>query len=135
MVALPLPPGSPDGLLYSADDRDFIVIEQRLAPIHQRQVALHEIGHFICDHEAAPVMTPEASRLLLPGLDPTLVHRVLGRDHSQSAAEREAEYIGSIIGQCISAWAEPRTWPVPQEAQELVARLTALEHPHTKGPR
>ncbi|MFE4535837.1 ImmA/IrrE family metallo-endopeptidase [Streptomyces scopuliridis] len=133
MVSLPLPSGSPDGLLVSAEEHDFIVLEQRLAPVHKRQVGLHEVGHFICDHEAAPVMSPEASRMLLPGLDPALVHRVLGRDHSQSQAEQEAEYVGSIIGQRISAWTEPRTWSVPPEARELAERLSALEHPTRRG--
>ncbi|WP_415925220.1 ImmA/IrrE family metallo-endopeptidase [Streptomyces sp. ME19-01-6] len=134
VVLLTLPVGSPDGLLVSADDRDFIVVEERLAPIHQHQVMLHELGHFICDHEAMPVMTPEASRLLLPSLDPELVHRVLGRDHSHSEAEQEAEYVGSIIGRQISTWTTQRTLEVPPEAQELVARLAALEKhpPHSR---
>lgn len=128
LMALSLPSGSPDGLLVSSEDHDYIVLDERLAPVHQRQVALHEVGHFICDHEATPVMTPESSRLLLPALDPALVHRVLGRDHSQSDAELEAEYVGSIIGQRISTWAPPRR-RVPPEAHELALRLSALEGP------
>ncbi|MFD8092399.1 ImmA/IrrE family metallo-endopeptidase [Streptomyces malaysiensis] len=129
VIPLTLPRGSPDGLLVSADDRDFIVVEDRLAPVHQHQVMLHELGHFICDHETTPVMTPEASRLLLPSLDPELVRRVLGRDHSNSEAEQEAEYVGSIIGRRISTWAVERTWNIPPEVEELVARLSALEKP------
>ncbi|WP_431770913.1 ImmA/IrrE family metallo-endopeptidase [Streptomyces cucumeris] len=133
IISLPLPDGSPDGLLISAQDMDFIVYEQHLAPVHQRQVALHEIGHFICGHEATPVMSPETATLLLPSLDPDFVRRVLGRDHSQSESEAEAEYVGSLIGRQIGAWSTPRTLTVPPEAQELADRLSTLERP--KLPR
>ncbi|SPE63847.1 hypothetical protein SNS2_5171 [Streptomyces netropsis] len=129
LVPLALPPGSPDGMWVSAEERDFIAFEERLAPIHQRQVILHEIGHFVCDHEAAPVMTPEATRLLLPSLDPELVQRVLGREHAHSPAEREAEFIGSLLGRRIGTWTTQRVWEVPPEAAELAARLSALERP------
>jgi hypothetical protein len=57
------------------------------------------------------------------------VRRVLGRDHSHTAVEREAEYIGSLIGRRISVWSAERTRTVPPEAQGLVARLSALEPP------
>lgn len=135
VVPLILPTGGPDGLLVTAEDRDVIVVEKRLAPIHQHQVMLHEIGHFICDHEATPVMAPESSRLLLPSLDPDLVRRVLGRDHSQSDAEQEAEYVGSLIGRRISSWSVTRSWEVPSEVQDLAARLSALEKPAIRGSR
>ncbi|MEV0281788.1 hypothetical protein AB0I22_36130 [Streptomyces sp. NPDC050610] len=133
MVPLELPVGSPDGLLVTAEDQDFIVFEQRMAPIHQHQVVLHELGHFICEHEATPVMRPEASQLFLPSLDPELVRRVLGRDHTHSEAEFEAEYIGSLIGQRIGTWATQRIRAVPPEYQDLVARLSTLETPHTES--
>ncbi|MFK0279897.1 hypothetical protein ACIQVL_05395 [Streptomyces sp. NPDC090499] len=65
----------------------------------------------------------------MPSLDPALVRRVLGRDHSHTDAEREAEYIGSLIGQRLSSWSTERAQTVPPEAHDLVARLSALESP------
>ncbi|MFE2179087.1 ImmA/IrrE family metallo-endopeptidase [Streptomyces sp. NPDC059455] len=126
LVPLPLPTGSPDGLLVSAEGKDLIVYEQRLAPVHQRQVILHEIGHYVCEHRATPIAF-EVSRLLLPSLDPNLIHRVLGRDHSHADDEDEAEYVASILGRQISAWASQQTLEVPPESKALAQRLSVLE--------
>ncbi len=133
LMAMELPLGSPDGLWVSADGRDYVMFERRLAPVHQHQVILHELGHVICDHEAAPVMTPESSRLVLPSLDPDMVRRMLGREHEQTEVEVEAELVGSLIGRQISTWTERRAWPVPPEAREIAARLAALESPSLRG--
>ncbi|WP_157882039.1 hypothetical protein [Streptomyces rubellomurinus] len=133
LVPLELPVGSPDGLWISADDLDYVVFEQRLAPVHQHQVILHEIGHLVCGHEAAPVMTPDSSRLLLPSLDPEMVRRVLGRQHEHSEVEVEAELVGSLIGRQIGTWTVRQTWNVPPEAQGLSSRLAALESPNHRG--
>jgi hypothetical protein len=91
--------------------------------VHQRQVVLHEAGHFICGHAAEPTASLLVKQLqpLLPSLDQGLVHRVLSRDHSQTEDEHEAEYIGSLLGLVIG------TWVVPPEARGLVSRLSALE--------
>ncbi|MFF4226610.1 hypothetical protein ACX9I7_28870 [Streptomyces sp. L500] len=113
----------------SLDDTDYIVYEQLLAPVHQHQVVLHEIGHLLCGHRSSPVMTADVSRLLLPSLDPDLVRRVLGREHSHSEAEIEAELVGSLIGLTIGTWHEEQVLDVPPEAREIAARLSALEGP------
>ncbi|MFJ9855650.1 ImmA/IrrE family metallo-endopeptidase [Streptomyces sp. NPDC101150] len=128
-----LPLGSPDGLWVSAAGAEYVIYEERLAPVHQQQVILHELGHLICDHEASPVLTPEASRLLLPSLDPDLIRRTLGREHSQSVAEIEAEYVGSLIGRRIGTWSADRIRPVPPDMQELAYRLSALDNPAFRG--
>ncbi|MEU9497163.1 ImmA/IrrE family metallo-endopeptidase [Streptomyces sp. NPDC048196] len=133
LMPFPLPLGSPDGLWVSAAGAEYVIYEQRLAPVHQQQVVLHELGHLICDHEATPVLTPEASRLLLPSLDPDLIRRTLGREHSQSSAEVEAEYIGTLIGRRIGTWTTEQVRPVPPEMQELAARLSALDNPAFRG--
>ncbi|MGW3064438.1 ParH-like protein [Streptomyces sp. NPDC001130] len=129
VVAADLPLGSPDGLLIETQTQDFIVYEARLAPLHQQQVVLHEVGHLLCGHPTRSTHSPllAVAELFTPSLDPGLVNRVLGRDHTDTEHEREAEYIGSLIGQRISSWSTDRTRPVPPDAQDLVARLSALE--------
>ncbi|MFE1776020.1 hypothetical protein [Streptomyces sp. NPDC059008] len=118
----------------SAEGNDYVFFEQRLAPVHQQQVILHEFGHVICDHEAAaPVISPESSKILLPSLDPNMVRRALGREHSHAEAEIEAELVGSLIGRQISTWDVEHIRPVPPEAQELALRLSALENPASRG--
>jgi hypothetical protein len=129
---LRLPLGSPDGLWVSTKDEDFIVFEQRLAPIHGQQVILHELGHGVCDHHATLTISADASRLLLPSLNPEMVRRALGREHSQTEAELEAEYVGSLLSRHVNSWTPQRTWDVPPDLQELAQRLSALEHPSTR---
>ncbi|MFD7033587.1 ImmA/IrrE family metallo-endopeptidase [Streptomyces sp. NPDC059917] len=129
VAALPLPAAGPHGLWVSTEANDYIFVEERLVPIHQQQVILHEIGHVLCDHEASPIMSSDASRLLMPSLDPGLVRRVMGREHSDAEAEVEAELVGSLIGRRINAWGDRRTWPVPPEARAIALRLAALESP------
>ncbi|WP_382465805.1 hypothetical protein ACFIN9_26380 [Streptomyces noursei] len=126
-MAAPLPVGSPDGLLVETGTHDLIVYEERLAPVHQQQVFFHEVGHFICDHPTQDVLISGAQSML-PALDPQMITRILGRVHSHSLQEREAEYVGSIIGQQFGVWSHKRIRQVPPEAQELVERLSALEH-------
>ncbi|PJJ05938.1 uncharacterized protein DUF955 [Streptomyces sp. 2333.5] len=133
LLPCPLPLGSPDGLWVSTPSTEYVVYEQRLAPVHQQQVILHELGHLICDHESSPVLTPEASRLLLPSLDPALIRRTLGREHARSWAETEAEYVGSLIGRRIGSWTADHVRPVPPAMQELVSRLGALDNPAFRG--
>lgn len=126
---VPLPRISLHGLLVSTEANDYIFVDKRLVPVHRQQVLLHEIGHVVCDHETSSTLIGDASRVLFPSLDPDLILRVVGRDHTDSDAEIEAEMVGSLIGQRISTWTTQRTWPVPPEAQEIADRLTALEPP------
>ncbi|WP_327745279.1 ImmA/IrrE family metallo-endopeptidase [Streptomyces europaeiscabiei] len=130
VVSLSLPPASPHGLWVSTQANDYIFVEERLVPVHQQQVILHEIGHVVCDHEASPALTGAAS-LLMPSLDPDLVRRVMGREHSNSEAEIEAEMVGSLIGQSIGTWTVERTWEVPPDVREIVERLATLESPRS----
>jgi hypothetical protein len=129
LILLTLPSAGPHGLWVSTESHDYIFVEQLLVPVHQQQVILHEIGHVVCDHHASPILTEEASQLLLPSLDVNVVRQVMGREHSNSEAEIEAEFVGSLIGQRISTWTVQRTWAVPPEALEIAQRLTALETP------
>ncbi|MGW8889499.1 ImmA/IrrE family metallo-endopeptidase [Streptomyces sp. NPDC055749] len=133
LISLTLPLGSPHGLWVSTESREYVVFERRLAPVHQRQVILHEIGHIVCDHSASPALAAEDAGLLLPSLSPELVRRVLGREHGQSEAEIEAELVGSLIGHRIGDWTASPVWPVAPEARRLAARLAELEPPVVPG--
>ncbi|WP_185300308.1 ImmA/IrrE family metallo-endopeptidase [Streptomyces finlayi] len=133
LLSLTLPLGSPHGLWVSTESREYVVFEKRLAPVHQRQVILHEIGHIVCDHAASPSLTAQDAGMLLPSLSPDLVRRVLGREHGQSEVEIEAELVGSLIGGRIGAWTADPEWPVAPEARRLAARLAELEPPAVPG--
>ncbi|MGW0517410.1 ImmA/IrrE family metallo-endopeptidase [Crossiella sp. NPDC003009] len=128
LAPISLPTGGPCGLWINTDPADYIFFEADTSPLHQRHIVLHELGHLLCDHHAAPVLTPDASRLLMPSLDPAMVRRVLGRGCYSAVEEQQAEIIASMIIQRTSAWTAEPVRPVPPEAAELVRRIErALE--------
>ena len=97
LLPIELPPDGPCGLWVSTDAADYIFYEARTSVQHQEHIVLHEIGHLLCEHEAAPVLGAAASGSLLPSLDPRMVQQVLGRTHYTAVEEREAELIATLI--------------------------------------
>ncbi|WP_372444786.1 ImmA/IrrE family metallo-endopeptidase [Crossiella equi] len=123
LAPISLPTGGPCGLWIATDPVDYIFYEAQTSPLHQRHIVLHEIGHLLCDHHAAPVLSEDASRLLLPSLDPGMVRRVLGRGCYSAVEEQQAEIIASLVIQRTSSWRAEPVRPVPPEAAELVRRI------------
>ena len=123
LVPFDLPVSAPEGFLVATDQEDFIVFERSAVPLYQQQIILHEVGHILFGHDTDTVLAEDAIRLLMPSLDPALVQRVLGREHTSSNAEKEAELVGTLLGERISEWSTKRTWPVLPEDEELIERL------------
>jgi hypothetical protein len=123
LLPAPLPPESPCGLWVSTDHADYVFYEERTSQLHREHIVLHEIGHLLCDHEATPVLDDEASRLVMPSLDPGMVQRMLGRTHYSRLEERQAELMASLIREQASRWSPEPTWTVPAEAADVAARL------------
>ncbi|MEU4428773.1 hypothetical protein AB0F81_49880 [Actinoplanes sp. NPDC024001] len=92
-----LPADSPCGLAVRTERFDAIFYEANTSRLHQEHIIRHELGHLICGHLTAPVLDAEASRLLLPNLDPSLVRAVLGRTNYSEVEEKEAELIASLL--------------------------------------
>lgn len=92
-----LPTDSPCGLAVRTDTFDAIFYEANTSRLHQEHIIGHELGHLLCGHQTAPVIDAEASRLLLPNLDPSLVQAVLGRTNYSEIEEKEAEMIASLL--------------------------------------
>jgi hypothetical protein len=130
--AIPMPAGGPCGVWVSAAGRDFIFYERHTSGLHQEHIVLHEVGHFLSDHEAGTVLDPDISRLLMPGLDPTVVARVLQRTHYSADNEREAEMIASLILERANRWRPMSEWAAPPEGAGLREWIgSSLEHPTT----
>jgi hypothetical protein len=92
-----LPASSPCGLAVRTEGFDAIFYEADTSRVHQEHIIRHELGHLLCGHLTAPVLDAEASRLLLPNLDPSLVQAVLGRTNYSEVEEKEAEMIASLL--------------------------------------
>ncbi|WP_432093345.1 toxin [Streptomyces sp. bgisy100] len=125
LVEVPMPtgPGKPCGLWVAADDADYICYQQYTTQAHQQHIISHELGHMVCDHEAAPVMPNEVAQLLMPTLSPDLVRSVLGRTQYSSEEERAAELVASLLPLQATA-AERRAAPaVSQGVASLIKHL------------
>jgi hypothetical protein len=124
-----IPISNLDGIwLSTRDGVDCIAIESRLSPVHQHGVVLHELAHLLCDHEETQVIDVDAIKVLWPSLRPEWVHRVLGRDHSDSDAERDAEDVASRLS-LHTTWSPDLTTHLPPAERAVAHRLTTLlEH-------
>jgi hypothetical protein len=89
LVAHPIRVPGPFGLWFMTESMDVIFYQRQTTRPHQDHIILHEIGHLIADH---PSDEP-GDRTLIP--DGTT--RVLRRTCYDSAYEREAELIATVI--------------------------------------
>ncbi|SCF29264.1 protein of unknown function [Micromonospora purpureochromogenes] len=131
LVPIKLPARTVCGMFVPTGDFDAIFFEQNTSPLHQMLIIGHELGHLIAGHQTTEVLDPEASRMLLPDLDPQLVQRSLGRSNYAAAEEREAEMIGSLLLRRTRRGAsEEDDLPLDRRQAELYGRLRlSLEHP------
>lgn len=98
LVAVPMPAGAPSGITLFTDSGPIIAYEQGTSRVHQDHIIAHELGHVLLDHRSSALDDEMATRLLLPGLRPTLVHRVLHRTGAYSRQEeQEAEMMATVL--------------------------------------
>ncbi|MEU7673533.1 hypothetical protein AB0C42_01795 [Micromonospora taraxaci] len=132
LVPIKLPAHTVCGMCVPTGDFDAIFFEQDTSPLHQQLIIGHELGHLLAGHQATEVLDDDASRLLLPDLDPQLVQRSLGRSNYAAAEEREAELIGSLLLRRLRGGrGDVADEPLNVQDAELYRRLRhSLEHPH-----
>jgi hypothetical protein len=131
LVAVPMPGGAPFGLTFFTDAGHIIAYEERTSRVHQDHIIAHELGHVLLDHRSFAIDDEAATQLLLPGLRPTLVHRVLNRTGAYSRLEeQEAEMMATILLEEASRPAPPAAGNLSPTDAALYARLRhGLEHP------
>ncbi|MFC4018965.1 hypothetical protein ACFOW4_13570 [Micromonospora sp. GCM10011542] len=132
LVPIKLPAHTVCGMCVPTGEFDAIFFEQDTSPLHQLLIIGHELGHLLAGHRATQVLDPDASRLLLPDLDPQLVQRSLGRSNYAAVEEREAEMIGSLLLRRARAGRDDeQDSPLDSRQAELYGRLRhSLEHPN-----
>ncbi|MFF0659138.1 hypothetical protein [Micromonospora tulbaghiae] len=131
LVPIKLPAHTVCGMFVPTGEFDAIFYEQDTSSLHQMVIIGHELGHLIAGHQTAEILDQDASRMLLPDLDPELVQRSLGRSNYAAAEEREAEMIGSLlIRRAHSVATRQDDAPLDGRQAELYDRLRhSLEHP------
>ncbi|MER7167898.1 hypothetical protein ABT336_17745 [Micromonospora sp. NPDC000207] len=131
LMPISLPMHTVCGMWVPTGDFDAIFYEQDTSALHQMLIIGHEVGHLLAGHRATAVLDADASRLLLPDLDPQLVRRFLGRSNYDADAEREAEMIGSLLlRRTRDSHGDIPDPPLHGDQAELYGRLRrSLEHP------
>jgi hypothetical protein len=94
-VVLSDQPGTaPSGAWLRTADEDLVLVDRGASPLHREHILAHEVAHILLGHRGRA--EPELSSLL-PGIDPSVVSRVLTRHTYSDAAERDAELLASLI--------------------------------------
>ncbi|MDN3055011.1 hypothetical protein PH213_10750 [Streptomyces sp. SRF1] len=125
LVPMPLPADRGlCGMWVATPDVDYVIYQAEARKAHQGHIVLHEIGHMLCEHESTPAEEEEVSRLLLPNIDPALVHTVLGRTCYDRSEEKAAELVASLIPlQATNA----APLPTPSLSEHVVNLVSHLE--------
>ncbi|WP_025619387.1 hypothetical protein [Salinispora cortesiana] len=132
LVPIRLPVHTVCGMWVPTDSFDAVFYEQDTSPIHQMLIIGHELGHLLAGHRPAAVLEPDASKLLLPDLDPQTVQRFLGRGTYAAEEEREAEMIGSLLLHRVHDSSDAAGTEPPRDSPEAALRdrlRQSLEHP------
>jgi hypothetical protein len=113
----------PCGVWLALPNSDYVFYEPNTSAPHRDHIILHELGHLLCDHNAAEVVDDEVLRQLFPSLDARMVQRVLGRTTYTAVEEQEAELIASMVLERVNRPGAETTDSV--EAESALGRLRA----------
>lgn len=92
----PLPVPGPFGVWLSTARADHIFYQAQTTGSHQVHIIVHEIGHLIAGHRSDE-QDDDLVRMLYPHLAPEVVRQALRRTSYDTAQEREAETVATII--------------------------------------
>lgn len=130
-VAHPIPVPGPFGAWISTATADYLLYQRETSRAHQDHIVLHELGHILAGHrcELADDTLPgqldpgDGSALArrFPDLAPAAVRRALRRTSYDSAQEREAETVATIILEWASVL--DSVGPPPTSADDTARRI------------
>jgi hypothetical protein len=125
LLAAAMPPDGPSGLVISGAKAHYLCYDSGTRPLHQQHIIAHELGHLIAGHTSGHVEDVDlGGPALLSTLDPDMVRRSLARDTGYDRhEEREAEIIADLLLRRAYRWSPERTWHVPIDAADVVARI------------
>ncbi len=125
LLPVAMPADGPSGLVISGSRAHYLCYDSGTRPLHQQHIIAHELGHLIAGHTTGHVEDTEpATPALLSTLDPVVVRQALARDAGYDRREEvEAEIIAELLLRRAHSWAPERTWHVPMDAADVVARI------------
>ncbi|MFF9428381.1 hypothetical protein [Streptomyces sp. NPDC014746] len=100
-VRVPLPP-EVSAFCIRGQDLDYVVVDSQAGELTQAHATLHELFHLWEEHPSEDgthdlKMEEETIRLLLPGIKPEAVLRILTRSHYARKAELTAETFATTM--------------------------------------
>ncbi|HVK19995.1 MAG TPA: hypothetical protein VM677_01405 [Actinokineospora sp.] len=107
LLAYPLTVPGPFGVWIASQKADYVFYQEATSKIHQRHIILHELGHIIAGHESdgagvdtlgqAIPRNQDGGLRQFPDLGPEAVRKAQLRTCYDTASEREAESVATII--------------------------------------
>ncbi len=114
--------GMPCGVWVALEHEDVLLVDQGATGVHREHIFLHELAHILCGHEGDAASRTGVAELV-PDLAAQTVGVMLGRTTYDSAEEREAEALATMLG----------TFLVPHGKWSPEARPTVEELSRTLG--
>ncbi|MFI5932199.1 hypothetical protein [Actinoplanes sp. NPDC051494] len=111
-----LPPELPSGLVLVTGTAFVVFLDALADPWLQDGIACHELAHLLLGHHLEPLTDPEASRRILPTLEPGTVDRALTRTCYDEDSERAAEALGTALFGRLNPW-------VPGSGEAVIDRI------------
>jgi hypothetical protein len=126
LLPVAMPADGPSGLVISGTRAHYLCYDSGTRPLHQQHIIAHELGHLIAGHTTGHIDEGRGPGVaaLLSTLDPVVVRQALARDAGYDRRqEAEAEIIADLLLQRAHSWSPERTWHVPMDAADVVARI------------
>ncbi|GAA4947766.1 hypothetical protein GCM10023205_04680 [Yinghuangia aomiensis] len=99
LVLTPLPEiehrDVPCGMWLGTTSIDYVYYAAETSKPHRDHIVVHELAHMLCGHKSS--IDADFARLLLPGTNPTLIRRLMGRSGYPNSQEQEAEMMATVI--------------------------------------
>lgn len=113
-------PGDPVGIWIATRAKDYICYEATTSKLHREHIILHELGHVLCGHQSKDDSAAVLASLLMPSLDPAVVHRALARTVYSEPDERQAELFATVV---LASAGRATLRRAPAEVKALLARV------------
>ncbi|WP_189080606.1 hypothetical protein [Mangrovihabitans endophyticus] len=118
-----LPPDLPSGLVIVTSAHFVIFLDALADSWLQDGIVCHELAHLLLGHHVEPVTDPDATRRILPTLDPDTVLRALGRTCYDESSEHDAEALGTALFSLLNPWPRDDARGVPRGDPDVIERI------------
>ncbi|GAA1559004.1 MULTISPECIES: hypothetical protein [Streptomyces] len=94
---------APCGLWLATGDTDYVFYDTAISRAHAEIIVGHEFGHMLKRHRGGAAVDAGSLGGLITDIDPATVQLVLGRTRYNEPEEFEAEMLGSLLQEHVSA--------------------------------